>query len=204
MRSLLLLGLLALGLSAQDNYQGVITRQSGYPAVEPTKHLFNTNGLVTYICFASPLQTPGNLFHTWRVSDLSLTSIVVNANVATVTTAAPHGLVTGNAVTVSGSTTAALNGVHYYITTTGTATFTFATSGVGNATFANAALAVTAEAPSEIDPVWSIEFFQYDANNAVTLPLWGYDVNNQGGAAGYNQICANRAVTTGATRIYYK
>ena len=54
---------------------------------------------------------------------------------ATLTTASPHGLITGNRITVSGATPAEFNGT-YVITKTGASTFTYtmATAPSGNAT----------------------------------------------------------------------
>lgn len=53
-----------------------------------------------------------------------ITSITHVGAVATLTTASPHGLITGNQVTVAGATPTAYNGT-YRITVTGTNTFTY-------------------------------------------------------------------------------
>jgi len=77
-------------------------------------------------------------------SDNSLTDIVVATNVATATTAAAHGLTTGDYMAVKGATAAtALNNlVGYSVTVTGATTFTFATSGVADATYTEAGLSI--------------------------------------------------------------
>jgi hypothetical protein len=54
----------------------------------------------------------------------TISTITFVGNVATLTTAAPHGLITGNRVTISGASPAAYNGT-FVITRTGASTFTY-------------------------------------------------------------------------------
>ena len=54
----------------------------------------------------------------------TISSITNVTTTATVTTAAPHGLITGNKVTISGATPSAYNG-EFVITVTGSSTFTY-------------------------------------------------------------------------------
>jgi len=65
----------------------------------------------------------------------TISSIVRTGTLATLTTAAPHGLVTGNYVTISGATPSGFNG-SYVITVIGTSSFnyTMATTPANNAT----------------------------------------------------------------------
>ena len=54
----------------------------------------------------------------------TISSITYVTTTATLTTASPHGLITGNKVTIAGASPAAYNGT-YTITVTGTSTFTY-------------------------------------------------------------------------------
>jgi len=65
----------------------------------------------------------------------TISSITHVGAVATLTTASPHGLITGNRVTISGATSSEYNGT-YVITVTGVSTFTYtmASSPAANAT----------------------------------------------------------------------
>jgi len=65
----------------------------------------------------------------------TISSITRSGTTATLTTAAPHGLITGNRVTISGASSSEYNGT-YVITKTGASTFTYtmATTPAANAT----------------------------------------------------------------------
>ena len=65
----------------------------------------------------------------------TISTITRVGTLATLTTAAPHGLITGNRVTISGATSSEYNGT-YVITVTGTTTFTYtmASTPAANAT----------------------------------------------------------------------
>ena len=65
----------------------------------------------------------------------TISTIIRVGTLATLTTAAPHGLITGNRVTISGATSSEYNGT-YVITVTGTTTFTYtmASTPAANAT----------------------------------------------------------------------
>jgi len=104
---------------------------------------------------------------------------------ATMTTAAPHGLITGNQITVSGATPTEFNGT-YVITRTGasTLTYTMATAPSGNATVVGTytTVGITGVDSSSFinvnlfkNRLW---FTQKD-----TMKIWYLDVNNIGGAA---------------------
>ena len=104
---------------------------------------------------------------------------------ATMTTAAPHGLITGNRITVTGATPAEFNGT-YVITRTGasTLTYTMATAPSGNATVVGTytTVGITGVDSSTFinvnlfkNRLW---FTQKD-----TMKVWYLDVANIGGAA---------------------
>lgn len=82
-------------------------------------------------------------YQLFQRSDSTLTNIVVNAGVATATTASAHGLLTGNLISVVGATAdAALNTIYPpAVTATGATTFTFATS-AGNGTYTESTLTI--------------------------------------------------------------
>ena len=104
---------------------------------------------------------------------------------ATMTTAAPHGLITGNRITVTGATPAEFNGT-YVITRTGasTLTYTMATAPSGNATVVGTytTVGITGADSSTFinvnlfkNRLW---FTQKD-----TMKIWYLDVANIGGTA---------------------
>ena len=72
-----------------------------------------------------------------RVSTISAAAVVGSTNVCTITTSAPHNLITGEIVTISnlGSSTTNPNGSTKTITVTGTTTFTYALSASGDETY---------------------------------------------------------------------
>jgi len=201
--SILLASLLPLfhppPVQAQSPNEGAPVRVNEFPSKSPSRHLFYSGSNLQYICYANPDAPTSGVSHTWTVAAATLTNIVVATNVGTATTATAHGLVVGNKVIVTGSATAALNGTYYIATVPSTTTFTFTTAGVGDATYSDAGLVMTTDAPSEIDPVWSIALLTYDGSNNLLAETWA------GGTAGnYTKICANRATKTGASAIFYK
>lgn len=184
---------------AQGPNQGAPTRINYFPSKRPSTHNFYTGTNLTYSCYANPDAPSNGVSHSWTVAATTLTSIVVATNVGTVTTATAHGLIIGEKVVVTGSATGALNATYYIQTTPSSTTFTITTSGVGDGTYNDSTLVLTTDAPVEIDPKWSIAFYQYDGSNNLLSQTWA-----SGDAGAYNLICANRAVKTGATAIFYK
>lgn len=93
-----------------------------------------TDGLAGYIYSTVPLTA----------SPQTLSTITNSGSIATATTAAPHGLTTGNIAVISGATPAAYNG-SFTVTVTGLSTFTYnmASDPGGNATVVGAYLLVT-------------------------------------------------------------
>ena len=104
---------------------------------------------------------------------------------ATMTTASPHGLITGNRITVTGATPAEFNGT-YVITRTGssTLTYTMATAPSGNATVVGTytTVGITGVDSSTFINVNLFKnrlfFTQKD-----TMKIWYLDVNTIGGVA---------------------
>jgi hypothetical protein len=115
----------------------------------------------------------------------TISSITHVGNVATLTTSAPHGLITGNRVTISGATANDYNGT-YVITKTGANTFTYtmATTPAANATVVGTytTIGITGVDSSTFINVNLFKnrlfFTQKD-----TLTCWYLDVNSLGGAA---------------------
>jgi hypothetical protein len=89
----------------------------------------------------------GNPTTTWGINAATLTSIAVASNVATVTTVAANPLVANNTIFVSGASPTTLNGTWHIATVTDSTHFTFATTGVSNATFNGAGLQFTYTTP---------------------------------------------------------
>lgn len=141
-----------------------------------------------YICIARSQQDT----YTWTVAGSTLTSIVDATNTATVTTASEHGLAVGNLVTIAGASDADLNGTYYIQTVPSTTTFTITTASVTDATYTTG-LSMTTRAPRNTAAIWTIQKLSYTTT---------YIDRVQNSAP--NQICANRAVTTGTTKITYQ
>lgn len=198
----LLLSLLAASaLWAQQS--GTPVQVVQYPKDAPTlKNIYDASNNLIYVCYAkaiAPNDSTTNYNFSLSVTATTLTSIVVATNVGTITTAAAHGWRPNQLVTVTGSTTSALNGTYRLLTTATSTTATVTTSGVANATYNNGALTVAGAAPLTTKPIWSIMALVYDASNNLTDRQWA-----GGNASSYGYICDNAAVSTGATKITYK
>jgi len=104
---------------------------------------------------------------------------------ATLTTASPHGLITGNRVTISGATPTQFNGT-YVITVTGASTFTYtmANAPSGNATVVGTytTIGITGVDSSTFINVNLFKNRLYFTQKD-TLNCWYLDVNAIGGAA---------------------
>lgn len=177
---------------------------NGFPtSISQSTRFFDYSGTdMIYVCYARSLApnntNPGYNF-SLSVTGTTLTSVVVATNVGTVTTVSAHGLRVAQKVVISGSTTSALNGTYYVQSVTGSTTFTITTSGVMDGTYNNGALTLSGAVPLLTGAIWSIEKLSYDGSHNLTDIQWA------GGTPGaYTKICSNRAVTTGATAIYYQ
>ncbi len=145
----------------------------------------NTN--VTAICMAPAVTSPPTIY---AISGTpSLTNIVVATNVGTVTFGTTAQFWVGQQLTVTGSTTSALNAT-YRVNAVSGSTVTITTAGVNDGTYNNAALKVSTSAPLLNALVWSIQIFTY-TNSSVNAAYFG-------GAAGFqiNQGLACSARTT--------
>lgn len=188
--------ILASVLAAQD---GTPTSPSqGPPYVAYTKlYFYDATPNIEYICAARSQQPT----FSWTRALSTLTSIVDSSNTSTVTTSTAHGLSAGAKVTIAGVTTVggtALNTTFVIQTVGATTTFTITTSGVTDATYTDSGMTLSTTAPRTTAPVWDIVKFVYDATPLLTNML------HAGGKSATNSICANRAVSTGATRIEYQ
>ena len=188
-RPLLFLLMLTGALFSQQTGSPVAIVQ--FPIQNPTRFMDYAGGYnLTYLCQAPSVNntsTLSNYSYSLSVGASTLTSIVVATNVGTVTTASAHGLMSGQNSTVSGSTTAALNG-NYVITVTGSTTYTITTSAVGNGTYNTSGLTVSGNVPLLTSPIWSVMHFNYDANNNLIGTQCANGACNQ-----LTNICANRA-----------
>jgi hypothetical protein len=115
----------------------------------------------------------------------TISSITKSGTTATLTTAAPHGLITGNKVVISGATANDYNG-SFVITRTGASTFTYTmlTTPAANATVVGiyTVIGITGVDSSTFIGVnlFKNRLFFTQKN---TLTCWYLDVNSIGGAA---------------------
>jgi hypothetical protein len=194
MRTAVLAALLCASALAQTNVDATLTEQRPRQATT-TLNFYDSNGNQIYSCTALSLQPLPNLNQLFSIAQSTLTNIVVSANVATATTTANHGLQVGNSVTVTGSATTAVNGTFQIATIPTATTFTYSNT-VGSATYTDAGLTISTTAPRSSIPIWNIVKQTFSGTN-LTLKQ-----NANGGSS--NNICDNRAVTTGATAISYQ
>lgn len=145
----------------------------------------NTN--VTAICMAPAVTSAPTVYAIGGTP--SLTNIVVSTNVGTITFGAAAQFWVGQRLTVTGSTTALLNGT-YRVNTVSGSTVTITTVGVADATYNNAAMTVSTSAPLLNALLWSIQIFTY-TNSSVNAAYFA-------GAASFqiNQGLACSARTT--------
>jgi len=176
---------LAVLLAPLLHGQTQVNQTSGPPPMAYVLQAFyDGSGNLIYACKARQfLQTATTV----QRSDSSLTSIVVATNVGTVTTASAHNLWIGARVTVSGSTTAALNGTYKVATVPSSTTYTIATSGVADATYNNAAMVLSTNNPLLSQAVWAIQANVYDGSNRLTGSYWANS------AVGETLACSARA-----------
>ena len=158
--------------------------------VEPPRtilNFFNGSALLEYSC----ATVANKQFFTWSVAAGTATNIVVSSNVATITTPLAHGLNPSNLVLFTGGTE--VRGEFVVQTVPTTTTFTVTTSGVADGTY-TAAVAFSSDAPRDTDAIWRVTKVSYSGSNAIRVQNTRTD----------REICANRAVTTGATKVAYQ
>lgn len=194
-----------LSVLAFSQANGPAVQTVTYPYDSPTEYHDSDTNNELYICYAKSRGpwnaglsvTPASF--SWTKALTTLTNIVVLTNVGTATTSTAHGLQPGQNVVVTGATIDTdLNATYKILTTASTTTFTFTTVAVSDATYTDAGLILTTTAPRLTAPIWSIQKKNYDGANHLLGKLW-----SNGRPAVMNQICANRAVTTGATSIAF-
>lgn len=116
----------------------------------------------------------------------TISSITYVTTTATLTTASPHGLVTGNSITVSGASPAAYNGT-FKITKTGVSTFTYTmlTNPGGNASTVGAYTVNYAITGVDSSTFIHVNLFKnrlfFTQKN--TMKVWYLPVNSVSGAA---------------------
>ena len=120
------------------------------------------------------------------ITAATISSITHVGTVATLTTATPHGLATGNQITISGALATNYNGT-YVITVTGASTFTYtmATAPAANATVVGTYVinfGVTGVNPNTFVNVNLFKNRLYFTQKD-TLKVWYLPVNSLGGAA---------------------
>lgn len=140
-----------------------VTVLGSFAQTYQTQQMFYSGSNVQYVCTASANVSAT----TWTRSAASLTSVAVSSNVGTVTTATAHNLWVGAWVTISGSTTAALNGSYAVVTVPSTTTFTIATSGVVDDTYNTAAMVLSTNSPLLNAAVWAVTVYHYDGSSNV-------------------------------------
>lgn len=189
---ILILAFASLGFSQTNGTPvEVVSFPSGNVAY---RNFFDGSGNLIYRCITTPNGPWNNAsvpaVFSWTGAGTTLTSIVVATNVATATTSAAHGLWFQNQVTVSGSTTSALNGTYAIATVPSATTFTFSTSGVVDGTYNNMAIVLSTGAPRSTAGIWSIFYGHFAGNN------WDGGGYADGSSRLYTHVCDNRTTYT--------
>lgn len=180
--------LAALPLSAIDGVP------EGPPPDGWTTLLFYTGSNLEYVCQARGLQPN----FSYRRSDSTITSITDSGTTSTAVVP-NHGLAVGNAVTISGATVDTdLNGTYYVQTVADADTFTITTANVSDAAYTESTLVITTTAPRDTAAIWSVQKLSYDGSDNLIRKQWA------SGSSTYRAICANRATTTGATKVTWQ
>lgn len=178
----ILTSLMAMALYAQDGQ--VVNQSQGPPYVSYTTILKYSGSDLVATCEAKS-QQPTATFIISGTTPYALTNIVVATNVGTVTTASAHGLGVNDKIVVAGATIDTdLNGTYKIATVGSTTTFTIATVAVADATYNEAGLKFTTQAPRTTQPIWSITKFALTASVLQSVK-WA------NGTAAMNQICDN-------------
>jgi hypothetical protein len=116
----------------------------------------------------------------------TISTITNSTTTATLTTSSPHGLITGNKVTISGASPAAYNGT-YRITVTGNTTFTYtmATNPGGSATTVGSYTVLNAITGVNSNKFISVNLFKNRLyfTEKDTLKVWYLPVDSISGAA---------------------
>jgi len=125
---------------------------------------YNASSQLQYVCY-SPSLSPTTTYAIGGTP--ALTNIVVLTNSGTINLGATAQWWVGQTITVSGSTTAALNG-NYVLSAVSGSTGTITTSGVADATYNNAAMVITTTHPVLNAARWAIQILTYASGNLAT------------------------------------
>lgn len=176
----------AVGLAQQEVTLGNRPPRDPYT----TRIFYDASNNPEYICYAQAFPP---VTSTYRRSDDTITSITDSSNTSTAVVP-NHGLAPGNLITITGSTTETdLNGEFIVQTVTDANTFTFTTASVTDAAYTTSTIVIVTTAPRDTAPLWVIRKVSYSSN---------YPIREQWSRP--NSICANRATSTGATKVEYR
>lgn len=195
--------LAACSLFGQQGSTVAISKGNGNETAFTVFYYYSGSNL-QYICKTPAFRGGQNQPFYWAktpsLGQGTLTSIVVSSNVATATVTSDHGFdltrSLGALVTVSGSTTAALNGNYTIATLASTTVFTFTTSGVADGTYNTALLKIATTAPrlNATPGYWSVEQFVYDgSNNMIADKMATASVAGNTATNAYAFKCSDRA-----------
>lgn len=167
----------------------LLTGQVGKEKPNTVLSYYDGSNNLEYLCMAASYQPT----YKYQIALGNLTNLVDATNTGTVT-AANHGLAVGNLVTITGNATDTDLNTSYYIQTVADAnTFTITTASVTDATYTDAAMVISTNAPRNTASIWNILKFTY-SGSLVTRSQ----------SSRPNSICVNRAVTTGTTKTWYE
>jgi len=202
MKTLALLAFCALSALAQES--GSPVQVVAFPSAQPDRILDYSGTSLIYVGVSSPVidytRIVGTSAYRWTRAASTLTSVVVLTNVGTVTTSTAHGLTVGQKVVITGATVDTdLNATYRVVSVTSTTVFTIATVNVGNATYTDAGMVLSTNAPLTTQPIWSIQFLTYDGSSNLIGVKCSF-----GACKSYTAIWDNRAVTSGATLTWYQ
>jgi hypothetical protein len=172
--------LLALACAVSLYAQSPVNQTSGPPPAPYVNLLDYSGSSLVYVGIAPQFLQPtiacSNLGSSCiQRSDSTLTSIVVSANVATVTCSAACGVWKGQRGTVSGATVDTdLNGTFTVTSNTDTTatTYTFTTASVSDATYNESTLRIATSQPLTTQAVWAIQALKYDGSSNLISTYW--------------------------------
>lgn len=168
--------------------QGQAVNQSAAPPPDNYVSYYGYTGTtLIYECRAQAQQPQGQSGAYWSVASSTVTNIVVASNVGTITFSSTTYLWVGATLTITGSTTTALNGT-YTITGTSGSTATIATSGVSDGTYTTG-ITISTRSPLLNAAVWAIAEYKYVSSNLVNR----YWAGTPGPTISMKLACTNAA-----------
>lgn len=192
MKLLMLVLLTAYSLLAQ-NLRVEIAQPS-----ESTQIYRDGSGNKEYICTAN--SNNKETFWTRGGATNALTSIVVAANVGTITFGSAHGLRVGNRIYVQLATVDTdLIGTYKVVTVPSTTTVTIATGGVSDGTYTEPPLRVFFKGPRLTDTVWAVQRLFYTGTELDAVQNAVDDTANGVVAGSKSFVCTSSAVLAGLT-----